>query len=97
LRKLRSKDAEEALANIRQAHEELRQILDKLDSLREEYENWLDQIETNMPYDVVYVQQEKLENVLSINFRFDQTDLNAVERFFDAAANVDLPLGFGRD
>lgn len=61
--------------------------LEELESIREEYENWLDNLPENLQSSALY---EKLASVAGIDI---QSAIGTVQE----AESADLPLGFGRD
>lgn len=61
--------------------------LSELESLKEEYEDWQNNLPDNAQDGPT---AEKLEEVVNL-------DLDSMRQILDEAQNLDLPLGFGRD
>ena len=67
--------------------DELRSVCEELFEMRDEYEEWRDNLPENLDGSVV---AEKLDAVLDLPFDEVEAALNEME-------SADLPLGFGRD
>lgn len=70
-----------------QACAKMREGLDELTSLQEEYQEWRDNLPENQESSPV---AEKLDAVADL-------DLDSVESTLSDCEGADLPLGFGRD
>lgn len=93
-----------AVAKVQKAIEEARAALDadleegiaELEELKEEFENWKDNLPENLSQSPL---GEKLEAVVDLDLDF--TDLTSAlddaESKIMEAEGIDLPLGFGRD
>lgn len=100
----RAKRWSAAVAKIQAAIDEARRALDngleegvaELEELKEEFENWKDNLPENLSQSPL---GEKLETVVDLDIDF--TDLTSAlddaESKVSEAEGVDLPLGFGRD
>ena len=95
----------EAVARTRAAHEflveqanALDNALDDLNSLREEYEEWNDNLPENLQGSTL---AEKLDEVVEMDFSGAWQEvsdaLDSVLSVLEEADGVDLPRGFGRD
>lgn len=91
-KKLTSRTARWA-AMVEQANdavEKLREAVDELRDIQSEYEEWSGNLPDSLEGSPV---AEKLEAVLDIDFDV----IDDIENAIADAANLDLPLGFGRD
>lgn len=69
----------------------LREAVEDLKSLQEEYAEWQSSLPENLQYSAT---AEKLTAIENLDL---EPDLDSVEGVLDEADGVDLPLGFGRD
>ncbi|GEM_PF-5066606 len=69
------------------ATDQMREGLDELKALQEEYQDWMDNFPENAQSSATY---EKLEAVCDL-------DLDELDSQIDDIMNIDLPKGFGRD
>jgi hypothetical protein len=78
------------------AKDDMATALDELRSVREEYEEWKDNLPENLQGSTLY---DKLEEVCGLDIPDDPGDstYSDLEEVVDNAEGVDLPLGFGRD
>jgi hypothetical protein len=81
----------DAVTRAREAHEKLESAFDDLDCLRQEYEEWRDNLPDNLQSSPL---SEKLNEVADLDF---SGTLDEVREVIDQAENADLPRGFGRD
>lgn len=65
----------------------LREAFDELVAIREEYEDWRDNLPENLQSSALY---DKLEEVCNI-------DLDTMDSIISDCEGADLTLGFGRD
>lgn len=79
-----------ACAKASVAVNDLREAVDELDSLRQEYEDWRDNLPESLQSSAL---GEKLEAICDLDF----SALDDIETAVDEAENADLPRGFGRD
>ena len=79
-----------ACAKASVAVNDLREAVDELESLREEYESWRDNLPESLQSSAL---GEKLETVCDLDF----SCLDDAETVIDEAENADLPRGFGKD
>lgn len=80
----------DATSRARAAFDDLQGAFEDLASIREEYEEWRDNLPENMQSGAL---AEKLDAVVGLDFDV----LSEVEGALDEAEGADLPLGFGRD
>ncbi len=85
--KSRPKRWEEAALKAEALANDLRDVLEDLKGLQEEYQDWRDNLPENLDTSPV---AEKLDAIIDLDL---DLDLDAVEEI----GNVELPLGFGRD
>lgn len=76
--------AQESLADVRAA-------LEELDEIRQEYEEWRDNMPGSMQTTATY---EKLEEIADLDIL---SPLDDIESSIEDFAAADLPVGFGRD
>lgn len=81
----------DATSRARKALEDLESALDDLDSVRQEYEEWRDNLPENLQSSAL---AEKLNEVADLNITDALGDVSSV---LDEAEGIDLPRGFGRD
>ena len=81
-----------ALANAQNAMEELEEAFGELNSLKEEYDEWFNNLPDNLQYNSTI--SEKLEAIVELDFESALGDARSV---IDDAEACELPLGFGRD
>lgn len=79
--------AQEAVDNLRDALQELKEI-------QEEYQEWLDNLPENLQSGSL---ADKLNEVTNYDVEGAQSNLEEVESTVSDCENADLPLGFGRD
>ena len=89
--KSRPKRWEAAAAAAQVAFEEMRESLEEIKSLQEEYEEWKDGLPENL-WDSPVAQ--KLEDVCEIDVDYPLQDM---EETLNNLLDADLPRGFGRD
>ena len=77
-------DAQTALATLQEAFSEL-------ESLKEEYSEWRDNLPEGLDQSPV---AEKLDAIIDIDF---ECGIDDIETAINEAEGADLPLGFGRD
>lgn len=80
----------EAVGEARVNLDNLRDCLERLNEIREEYEEWQGNLPENLQSSAL---GEKLEEVVNLDFDV----LSEVETAIDNAEGIDLPQGFGRD
>jgi phage shock protein A len=87
--------AREALGAVRSQWELAEGALQDLDSIRQEYEEWRDNLPENLQDTPL---GEKLNEVCELDLEMDtSTSLDEMEEKLDTAEAIDLPRGFGRD
>ena len=86
-------EARSALGEAQSAAETLQSALSDLSDLKDEYQEWLDNLPENLQGSAV---AEKLEAVCGLYFDWEP-DFSEVENLLDEAEGVELPMGFGRD
>ena len=69
----------------------LQQGFSELQDLRNEYEEWQDNLPENLQQSPV---AEKLEAIVEIDF---ESEIGVIEETINQAESCELPLGFGRD
>lgn len=87
----RPKRWQEACSEAERAFEALRSALENLDEIREEYEDWRDNLPESLQSSAV---AEKLDAVADLDLL---SCLDEVESLIQEATEMDLPKGFGRD
>ena len=70
-----------------EACDKIREGLDELTEIRDEYQDWMDNLPENLQSGALH---EKLEAVCDI-------DLDSIDSALSDAEGAALPLGFGRD
>ncbi len=80
-----------ALANATEALATLQTAFTELEELRDEYQDWRDNLPENLDQSPV---AEKLDVIIELEF---ESSLDEVENQLNEAEGADLPLGFGRD
>lgn len=75
---------------------ELEAAFSDVNSVREEYESWKDNLPESLQQSPV---GEKLEAVCDLDFTQDPRDMTAsdIDDLISEAEGVDLPMGFGKD
>lgn len=81
----------DACAAASAAAESLRAALDELDGIRQEYEEWRDNLPENMESSTL---AEKLDAVVDLDLL---GSMDEIENTISEAEGIELPLGFGRD
>jgi len=79
-----------AVEAARQALSEVESAFDDLNEIKDEYEEWRDNLPENLDQSPV---AEKLDAVIEMEFDLD----GDISGSLDEAENAELPLGFGRD
>lgn len=87
-------DARTAYDAVEAAKADLEAAMSALDDVRQEYEDWKDNLPENLASSAL---GEKLDAVASLDLDWDGDSIEAVAGMLDEADGVDLPLGFGRD
>ena len=89
---------QEALSNLESAKDELEAAASDLDEVKQEYQEWLDNLDGKFSGSALV---EKLEAVTGLDIESVANDIsNAIDEakgVIDEAEGADLPLGFGRD
>ena len=86
-------EARRCLDALVDARDELQSALSDLGDIKDEYEEWYD----NMPEALQEgTTGEKLQELLELDLEVE-VDLEDYEEVVSNAENADLPLGFGRD
>lgn len=67
--------------------EQAAQAIDELIAIKDEYQDWLDNLPENLQSSAV---ADKLNEIVCIDF-------DSAQSAIEEAVNADLPLGFGRD
>jgi uncharacterized protein YhaN len=80
-----------SLANARDAYEKLQTILEDLEEIRVEYEDWRDNLPESLQSSAT---ADKLDEICNLDIG---STLQDVESLLDEAESLELPLGFGRD
>lgn len=80
-----------ALANAQTAVEELEGAFNELQELKDEYQDWQDNLPENLQQSAL---GEKLEAISCLEF---EHSIDEVKGQIDEAEACELPLGFGRD
>lgn len=83
----------DAAGRARAAHDELQAALGELNDVRQEYEDWRDNLPENLQQSGL---GEKLNAVADLDLDPDSL-LSDVDNAIGEAEGADLPLGFGRD
>ena len=90
--------AQTELSALQSAVEAFESACEDLDSVRQEYEEWKDNLPDNLQSSNL---ADKLEEVVGIDIESTKdnlrTALDEAVDLFDNAASLDLPRGFGRD
>lgn len=73
---------------------DLREALEDLQSLKEEYADWRANLPESLESSPV---AEKLDNLESIEIEEAISQIEEIEGVVDECDNADLPRGFGRD
>ena len=81
----------DAAAKAEMAASDLRNALEELDGIRQEYEEWRDNLPENLQSSSL---SEKLNEVADMDLL---SGLDEVDNSVQEAVNMDLPMGFGRD
>lgn len=84
----------EACSRAESASCDLRAALDELQSMREEYGEWRDNLPENLQGSAL---GEKLNTVADLDVDNALASLDEVDSTVDECASADLPRGFGRD
>jgi hypothetical protein len=79
-----------AVAAASAARDQLIDALDALEEIRQEYEEWKDNLPESLQSSALY---EKLVTVCDLDFESAKDGFDII----DEAEGMDLPLGFGRD
>ena len=85
--------AREAFDAMSSAKDEFDNAMSELDSIRQEFEEWHDNLDGKFEGSALV---EKLETVKDLTTEVE-IDLSEAETALDEAEGADLPLGFGRD
>lgn len=83
-----------AISKCNQHLAELREALEELQEVHQEYVDWKDNMSENLQSTPVY---EKLEAVTEIDVEGAVSYCDDIEGVLNEADGADLPLGFGRD
>ena len=78
----------DAVARAELASDALREAMNDLKEVQDEYQEWYDNLPENLQSSPV---AEKLEEICQLDLEFENIEI------LDEASAVDLPLGFGRD
>lgn len=85
---------QEALDELETAKAKLSEALLELSDLRDEYEEWND----NLPdFAQGSALADKLQEVVGLEFDPETDDIDSAREQIEAAEGADLPRGFGRD
>ena len=91
-------NAKDALSTISGACAELDSAIAELEGIRQEYEDWKDNLPENLSSSPL---GEKLEEVVNLDIASlaenVQSAVTEAENTLDEAENIELPQGFGRD
>ena len=91
-------EASQALTDMEEAKGKFEDAMSELQSIKEEYEEWKDNMPENMASSPL---GEKLEEVCNLDFESASSDIdNAIDTargVVDEAGAIDLPRGFGKD
>jgi hypothetical protein len=86
-------EARAAFDRLSEDAESLNSALQELGSIKDEYQDWLDNLPDSLRDSPVGT---KLQAVTDLDFD-QEVDLSAVESVIDEAESADLPLGWGKD
>lgn len=90
--------ARAAFDALTSAAEEMREALDELNAVRDDYESWRDNLPENLQQSAL---GEKLDTVCDMDFEGGadevQSAIDSLDSLISEAEEADLPLGFGRD
>lgn len=89
-------EAREALDKFDSVYGELETALGELQSIREEYQEWRDNLPENLANSAL---GEKLETVCDMDFEVNprSESFDDMDTLISEAENAELPQGFGRD
>lgn len=80
-----------SLVQAREAYEKLQTVLEDLEEIRVEYEDWRDNLPESLQSSTT---ADKLDEICNLDI---ESALQDVESLLDEAEGLELPLGFGRD
>lgn len=88
------KRAQDAMTKLEAARDEVRDAIERIKEVQDEYQMWYDNFPENAQGSETY---QKLEAVVDLDLEPDEDDIDAMRSAIEEAEGMDLPLGFGRD